>query len=382
MKKFNLIIPLCGKGSRFLAAGVEIPKPMLVCGDKTILEWSMQSIYTSECNIIFIVRKDHIQNFSIDSFLRNKWPDCIIVASDGDTSGACETVLLADKYVSLNLPLIVYTPDTTFLPKYSPNEAALHKTGFILTFKANSPNYSYSVVDNGSVKRVAEKDVISDAASVGVYGFPSWQCFKSAAKEYIIVSKAAGKECHIAPLYNYLIRDEISVEALGVNSIHVMGTPEEFKFCEEVSFKYFRPRKFALCSDHSGFTLKEKIKGIFDSNNTKYIDFGCYAKRDCDYNPYVKAVCDYIKKEKDFFGIGCCRTGQGVNICANKQSGIRACLITDQYSASMAIKHNAANFFSLPENNNYSIEGILDYLTNEVFDGGRHQNRMIRHEAF
>lgn len=381
MHKYNIVIPMVGLGSRFTKTGVEIPKPMLICRDKSIIEWSMNSIDYSEANLVFIVRQEHVNSYSIDKFLKQKFPEAAIVILNKNTKGATETVLQASVCLDSNLPLLIYTPDETFEPKYKPNKEDFENDGFILTFKANSSNYSYSLIRaDGFVERTAEKEVISEYASVGIYGFKSVYRFLDLARKYI---NETTSECHIAPLYNELIASGGLVKTRNIDKIHIMGTPEEFKFCEEVSLRYLYPKKFALCSDHSGYKLKNIIGQILEDRKIECIDFGCFSERDCDYNQYVKAVATHMGKYHDFFGIGVCRSGQGVNICANKQSNIRSCLVNDQNTASLAIRHNAANFFAMPQdvflNKDISLlKSTLAVIETETFDGGRHQNRIIK----
>jgi RpiB/LacA/LacB family sugar-phosphate isomerase len=383
MKKYNLVVPIAGLGKRMKNGGFETPKPMLICGNKSILEWSMNSIYHKNCNTTFVVQKDHVKNFGIDSWLSKKWPDSRVSIVNGLTSGAAQTALLGCQgIIDGSLPLIVFCPDTHFEEIYTPKDEDFESEGFILTFKANSDNYSYVVEENGFVKSTIEKVVPenSNLASVGVYGFKNTRLFKEYAERYCYKNYP---EHHVCPMYNDMINRGLKVKQKSVEKVHIMGTPEEFKFFEEVSYKYLiQNRKFAICCDHSGFELKEKIVENFKFWGVpQYIDFGCFTSKDCDYNSYVKTTCDFVLKNKDYFGIGICRSGQGVNICANKIPGIRSAMIPSIYHAKYAIKHNAANFFSLSANDFDSkekLEEVLDVLYNETFDGGRHQNRMMK----
>ena len=63
---------------------------------------------------------------------------------------------------------------------------------------------------------------------------------------------------------------------------------------------------------------------------------------------------------------------------ANKQKGTRAALIYDNYSAEMAVRHNCANFFSIPAKNvNYDqLNEIINIIKSNSFDGGRHMTRI------
>lgn len=389
MKKYNLVVPIAGAGSRMIKGGFSIPKPMLICGDRSILEWSMDCFCHAECNLIFAVRQEHIDEYGIDNWLREKFgEEIMVVALKEITTGAADTVyktlnnLENVKLLNTSLPLIVYCPDTTFSPDYVPQDQDFENDGLILTFKSNSPNYSYIKLDeNNNVVETREKKVISNMASVGVYCFKSTYEFIQRAVMYLFQEKS---ETHICPLYNEIIGAEGIVKQRSVDKIHVMGTPEEFAFFEGVAFPYLKgERKFALCSDHSGFALKQQVISIFNNRKIPYIDFGCYNEKDCDYNIYVKAVVDNMKKHGTF-GIGICRSGQGINICANKFEGVRACLVTDQYHAEYAIRHNAGNFFSLSSHNllgdKATLWNVLNILNMETFDGGRHQTRMMKNE--
>lgn len=385
-KKYNMVVPIAGEGSRMLKGGFSLPKPMLICGDRSILEWSMDSIDYSDCNLVFTVRQEHIDEYAIDNWLREKFGEEIMIISlTQPTKGATETVYTTIRGLEQlafddSLPLIIYCPDTTFEPAFTPDDSHFEHDGLILTFKSNSPNYSYvKLNDENSVTETVEKKVISNMASVGVYCFKSTYEFMQHAAVYLFECQG---EAHICPLYNKIIGAGGTVKQRDISKIHVMGTPEEFKFFETVAFPYLKgERKFAICSDHSGFALKQQVINIFNNRKIPYIDFGCYSDKDCDYNIYVKAVVDSMKKHGTF-GIGICRSGQGINICANKFEGVRACLVTDQYHAEYGIRHNAGNFFSLSSHDliddKATLWNVLNTLYGETFDGGRHQCRMMK----
>ena len=57
-----------------------------------------------------------------------------------------------------------------FEPLFDPTTQDLNNDGLILTFKSNNPSYSYAELNKDkTVKRTAEKEVISENAAVGVY---------------------------------------------------------------------------------------------------------------------------------------------------------------------------------------------------------------------
>ena len=379
-KKYNLLLPIAGRAQRFLNEGYTMPKPLIMSKDKHIIDWSMSSINTEECNIIFAVRLEHINNFSIDHILKEKFGNDIhIVVIDRVTDGSVSTCLLAKDYIDNELPLIIYTPDVYFENQFDPSTISDDLDGFLLTFKANSPAHSYVELDeNGFALRTAEKDVISQNAAVGVYYYKTGKMFVEYAEEMISKNIRTKGEFYICPMYNLMIRDGSKVAIQQVEKMHVLGTPPELEFFVEHVAARFGVKPIALCCDHSGFHMKEVAKKLLEKNKVPYIDFGCYVKKDCDYNEYVIAAVKSINDKVCDFGMGFCRTGQGVNILANHLEGIRSALVIDEYTAEYAIRHNCANFFAIPEK--YVSEDMLDRMIKNwkttTFDGGRHMTRM------
>jgi RpiB/LacA/LacB family sugar-phosphate isomerase len=380
MKKYNLLIPIAGKGSRFVEKGYILPKCLIMVGHKQSIDWSMESVNYEDCNLIFCAKKEHIENFGIDKILKKKYGDITVVEVTKDTGGSVETCLLAEKYIDNDIPLFIYTLDTLHEPKFNPAEHKL-EDGFVLTFKSNSKDHSYvKVNEQGYAIETAEKQVISNNASVGIYYFRTGKMFMKYAKEMIEKNYRFNNEFYICPLYNLMIRDGLKVTIKDVDKIHVIGTPNDVHFFKKYVLKTFGEKPIALSSDHSGFEAKEKMKSILDEYQIKYIDFGTYTDKDCDYSDYIPQAADAILEGTCNFGIGFCRTGQGVNMNANKIKGIKSALLYDLDSAKFAMLHNGANFFAIPaklESDEYFIN-IIEILKYTKFEGGRHSIRLAK----
>ena len=386
-KKINLVIPIAGKGQRFVDLGYKMPKQMIMVDGKHNIDWSFASINYSVCQLIFIVRQDHIDEYSYDKILKKKFGDDIIIKRvDEITRGSVETCLKAKNHINNEKPLVIYTLDVFFEPIFDPLSLSDDYDGTILTFKSNSPSYSYSAIgENGLVCRTAEKKPISQFASVGIYTFKTGNLFVKYAEEMIDKNLLENNEFYIAPLYNLLIRDGSKINHEMVEKMHVMGTPEEFKFfiSHTVPSRRFGYKPIALCADHSGYTLKEEAKQWLINNDYTVIDYGTYVKDDCDYNDFVEQAVMSIKSNNSDFAFGFCRTGQGINIAANKHGGIRSALIFDDYIAEMAVRHNSANFFSFPAKyiNVEQFGKLINKISTNNFDGGRHIIRVNKSEC-
>lgn len=380
MKKYNLLLPIAGKAQRFLDAGYTMPKPLILANHKHVIDWSLESVDYSECNLIFIVRLDHIYNFSIDKILKQKFGDDIqIVVLDKITRGALETCVLAEQYIDNDIPLLIYTPDVYFEPQFKPSAIPDDSEGFLLTFLANSADHSYSQCDiNGKVSRVVEKEVISEHANVGLYYFNSGKEFLKYGKEVIDNNMLVKNEFYIAPMYNLMIRDGKYVTCSDTEKMHVLGTPSTLEFFSERVTTKFGNKPIALACDHSGYDLKEKTKIILEMKGIEYTDVGTYVDKSCDYYDYVSQAVSLIKSNDCDHAISFCRSGQGVNLAANKFDGILSALIFDSYTAEYSVKHNCANHFSIPSKyvDVKTMEQIIDKLCTTTFDGGRHFTRL------
>jgi len=60
MKKYNFLMPLAGKASRFIEKGYVLPKSLIIVGNKQSIDWSLSSFKLDDCNLIFVIRKDHV----------------------------------------------------------------------------------------------------------------------------------------------------------------------------------------------------------------------------------------------------------------------------------------------------------------------------------
>ena len=379
--KPNILVPMAGLGSRFIKEGFKVPKQIINIKDKHLIDISLDCLNYKDCNLIFVLRDEHVYNHHMDELLMKKFGDDIsIVVLDQLTDGSVCSCLFAEQLIDNDAPLVIHTLDIEFRPVFDPHVMeTLDADGLILTFKSNSTNYSYAQLDkDGNVIKTAEKKAISPNACVGIYGFKKGSDFCKYAREMIERDLRTKNEFYISPLYNVLIEDGKKIVTEDVDKMHIFGTPDEYHFYKDNVVQKIGDKPIALCSDHSGFDAKETFKKILEFNKLEYIDFGTILNKDCDYRDYIAQATKAIQENDCHFGFGFCRSGQGVNICANKYKGIRSALIYDEYAMEMSIRHNCANFFAIPSKNTdkETLELYLKIARENSFDGGRHQIRI------
>lgn len=134
----------------------------------------------------------------------------------------------------------------------------------------------------------------------------------------------------------------------------------------------------AIGADHGGFEIKEAVKKYLEEKNIACKDFGSYDGQAVDYPEIAAAVSHAVASGEAEKGILCCGTGIGISIAANKIKGIRAAVISDEFSAEMARRHNDANVLCMGGRiiNGGQAVKFTDIFLNTPFDGGRHERRV------
>ncbi len=136
--------------------------------------------------------------------------------------------------------------------------------------------------------------------------------------------------------------------------------------------------KIAIGCDHGGIVLKPAIMEYLDVSGVEYIDYGTCGTESCDYPDFALAVADAVANGSADKGILLCGTGIGITIAANKVRGIRAAVVSDEFSAAACAEHNNANIIGLggriitPD----KAVKLIDLWLNTPFAGGRHQKRI------
>jgi len=227
----NVLIPMAGAGSRFSDAGYVFPKPLIEVNNKPMIQTVVENLGI-DANYIFIVQKEHREKYNLDSMLNLIAPDCTIVEVDGVTEGAACTTLLASEFIDNDKPLFIANSDQyvewdslDFFYKMQARQA----DGGIVTFTATHPKWSFAEVDDGLVKRVAEKDPISDNATVGFYYFRKGSDYVNSAKSMIEQDIRTNGEFYVAPVFNTAIDDGLRIFAHEAAANWGLGTPEDLE---------------------------------------------------------------------------------------------------------------------------------------------------------
>jgi beta-phosphoglucomutase-like phosphatase (HAD superfamily)/dTDP-glucose pyrophosphorylase len=225
----NILIPMAGNGSRFSKAGYENPKPLIDVNGKPMIQRVVENIGIPG-NYIFIVQSEHYKKYNLESALTLLVPGCKIIQVDGVTDGAARTALLATEYINNPRPLIIANSDQLLEWNSSEFISQLLEVGAdgnMALFLANEDKWSYAKIKNNRIIEVAEKVVISNNASTGIYGWSKGSDYVKYAKQMIKKDIRVNNEFYICPVYNEAIQDNKRILPMFIDKMHGLGTPED-----------------------------------------------------------------------------------------------------------------------------------------------------------
>jgi HAD superfamily hydrolase (TIGR01509 family) len=231
--KMNVLIPMAGAGSRFQQAGYTFPKPLIDVEGKPMIQVVVDNL-NIEATYIYVVQKEHREKYNLDTLLNLITPNCKIVEVDGLTEGAACTTLLAKEYINNDEPLVMANSDQ--FVEWDSNEFMYKMIeqkvdGGILTFTATHPKWSFAKVDEyGYVTEVAEKNPISDIATVGVYYWAKGSDYVKYAEQMIGKNIRTNNEFYTCPTFNEAIGDGKKIKTFNIDKMWGLGTPEDLKY--------------------------------------------------------------------------------------------------------------------------------------------------------
>jgi HAD superfamily hydrolase (TIGR01509 family) len=229
-KKMNVLIPMAGAGSRFAQAGYTFPKPLIEVNGTPMIQVVVQNLNV-DAHYIFLVQKEHYEKYNLKQMLNLIAPNCDIVQVDGITEGAACTTLLAKELIDNDEPLLMANSDQ--FVEWNSNECLYAFTadnidGGIVTFKATHPKWSFAKIgDDGFINEVAEKNPISDNATVGIYYWKKGSDYVKYAEQMIEKNVRTNNEFYVCPVFNEAIQDGKKIRNKEIGGMWGLGTPED-----------------------------------------------------------------------------------------------------------------------------------------------------------
>lgn len=232
----NIVITMAGRGSRFYDAGYKTPKYEIMAHERSLFDWSMLSLknfLTQDCKIIFVcLGENNSSEFVLHQTHALGLKDVHIVELEELTDGQATSAYLSRELWNPDWPLLVYNIDTYVKPNaLTPANIRPGSDGWVPCFQVPGEHWSFvKLGNNGWAVDLAEKQRISEYASIGLYWFGN-------AGRYIELYDRFFSDPHnlvrgekyIAPLYRQLLIEggKVSLSDLHLSDVHVLGTPAE-----------------------------------------------------------------------------------------------------------------------------------------------------------
>ncbi len=231
----NILIPMAGLGSRFAKAGYKKPKPFIDVSGKPMIVRVLENLKYPDAKYILVAQWEHLQKEKeLVEKIEHEF-NAVFVPIEKLSEGTACTVLYARKFINNSTPLLIANSDqivdidiAAFIDDCKNREL----DGSILTFvdEYKDPKWSFAKIDdNGLVKEVKEKEVISPYATVGIYLYSRGSDFVNSAVDMIARNDRVNNEFYTCPTYNYAIKDglKIGIYNIHFNQMHGIGTPED-----------------------------------------------------------------------------------------------------------------------------------------------------------
>jgi ribose 5-phosphate isomerase B len=139
--------------------------------------------------------------------------------------------------------------------------------------------------------------------------------------------------------------------------------------------------RVAFGSDHAGFALKEVLKAELTAQGHEAIDLGTFdGTTSVDYPDFGAAVGRAVTSGEAELGVCTCGTGIGISMAANKVAGVRAAVVHDVTTATLARQHNHANVVCLGARVSgpaVAIDALHAFLAASE-EHGRHDERITK----
>jgi len=243
LDKSITLIPLAGRGSRFMKLGYKDPKPLIEVSGKPMIIQAANSLPDSQ-NQTFVTLKEHLKKYPLEKIIKSEFIKAKITSIDEVTKGQAITCSMGLQDVDINSPLLIAATDNGMIydnNKYQKLIKSNNVDAIIFTFrhhvssKNNPQMYGWVKTDNKynaekvSVKVPISNNPYEDHAIVGTFWFKKVQYYNQGLQNLLKKKITINNEYYIDSLMDELIKLGFNVKVFEVNDYICWGTPDDYK---------------------------------------------------------------------------------------------------------------------------------------------------------
>jgi ribose 5-phosphate isomerase B len=135
--------------------------------------------------------------------------------------------------------------------------------------------------------------------------------------------------------------------------------------------------RIGLAADHAGQDLKRALSEHLRTRGEELVDYGANSTEPVDYPEIAATLARAVASHEVDRGIFTCGSGIGPAVAANKVPGVRAAVVSDEWSARDAVEHVDLNLLALGQRviGPGLAKSIVDAYLDARPEQGRHARR-------
>jgi hypothetical protein len=193
-----------------------------------------------DAKYIFALQETDVSRFHLDNVVALLAPGSVALPVSSTTKGAACTALLAAAHIDNDEELLIVSANElvdTDLSTVIARFRASKLDGGTLTFPSIHPRYSYVRLNGDNlVAEAAQRNPISNNATVGIFWYARGQDFVAAAKNMIRKGAQVDGLFYICPAFNELILEQarIGVFPIEARCYHPLKTERQVYLYENL----------------------------------------------------------------------------------------------------------------------------------------------------
>lgn len=238
----HIIIPMSGIGKRFLDAGYDVPKPLIVVDGKPIIS-HVVDMFPGETKFTFICNEDHLRNTNMKEILSNLVPKANIRSIPPHKLGPVYAVMQVADLIEDNEEIIVnycdFGKDWDY-PSFLKDMRENNSDGGVSAYRGFHPhmlgkiNYAFMKEENQWMIAIQEKKPFTDNrmleyASDGTYYFRTGTICKNFFQKTMDQKIDLNGEYYVSVVYNLLVEAGLKVRIFEIKHMLQWGTPGELE---------------------------------------------------------------------------------------------------------------------------------------------------------
>ncbi len=231
---------MAGHSRRFKEAGYNLPKFLLNCGEKKMIEYVLDMFAESD-TFHFILNSDFQKDLDLHNFIETLSPNTFIYYIEPHELGPTFTIMQADLKINQDAEIIISYCDFTVSWDYELfkrqilgfDAGAPYFTGFQAASLGHT-KYAYMMHEDFNMVELREKESftdnrLSEPASTGIYYFKSLSYFHVLADSLFLGKKEfPNNESYTSLLLNEAVKLSGRVLLFKVDQFICLGTPEDY----------------------------------------------------------------------------------------------------------------------------------------------------------